>query len=159
MTGAGRILRPTSRNDPWDSIRRVGGTRSRDVAKFGSTVNPPGKELLAIAVRREREAVFCSSSSAKADDPVFQRMRVAASRGVLDARLRGHDRSLRREARCLLRRPVRHRLALHRVPYQRHEPIDPVHELAVGHGDEQREHHAEMQREQRPHRRGLAQDQ
>ena len=33
-----------------------------------------------------------------------------------------------------------------RIAYQRHEPIDAVHEFAVGHGDEQREHHAEMQR-------------
>ena len=38
------------------------------------------------------------------------------------------------------------------VTHQRDETIDAVYELAVGHGDEQREHHAEMQRQQRAHR-------
>ena len=44
-----------------------------------------------------------------------------------------------------------------RVTHQRDETIDAVYELAVGHGDEQREHHAEMQRQQRAHRGGVAQ--
>ena len=41
-------------------------------------------------------------------------------------------------------RPMHH-LPLPRVTHQRNVTIDAVDELAVGHGDEQREHHAEMQ--------------
>ena len=52
-----------------------------------------------------------------------------------------------------------HRLALHRIAHQRGKSIDAMQELAVGHRHEQRKHHAEMQRQQRAHRRGLAQDQ
>src|SRR5882762_4255123 len=36
---------------------------------------------------------------------------------------------------------------LPRITHQRDEAIDAVHEFAVGHGDEQREHQAEMQRQ------------
>ena len=57
---------------------------------------------------------------------------------------------------ALLRRSMRQRLALLRVAHQRDEAIDAVHELAVGHGDEQREHHAEMQREQQRPIAGVA---
>src|SRR3977135_4020832 len=42
---------------------------------------------------------------------------------------------------------VPHRPPLPRVAHQSYEAIDAMHEFSVGHGDEQREHHAEMQRE------------
>ncbi len=45
---------------------------------------------------------------------------------------------------------------LPRIAHQRGVAVDAVHELAVGHGDEQRKHHAEMQRQQRPHRGRVA---
>ena len=46
-----------------------------------------------------------------------------------------------------------------RIAHQRHVAINAVHEFAIGHGDEQRKHHAEMQRQQRAHRRRRAQKQ
>src|ERR1700730_551983 len=51
---------------------------------------------------------------------------------------------------------VPHLLPLPRIAHQRDVAIDAVHELAVGHGDEQGKHHAEMQRQQRPHRGRIA---
>ena len=52
-----------------------------------------------------------------------------------------------------------HHLPLPRIAYQRNVPIDAVDELAIRHRDEQREHHAEMQRQQRAHRSRIAQQQ
>ena len=40
--------------------------------------------------------------------------------------------------------------SLARIAHQRDESVDAVDELAVGHGQEQREDDAEMQRQQRP---------
>src|ERR1700676_1569363 len=45
------------------------------------------------------------------------------------------------------RRSTRHHPSLPGVAHQRDKAVETVHELAVGHGDEQRKHHAEMQRE------------
>src|SRR6202035_5668238 len=50
---------------------------------------------------------------------------------------------------------VPHHPPLPRVTDQRDIAVDAVHELAIGQGDEQRKHHAEMQRQQRPHRGGV----
>src|ERR1700722_16703060 len=51
---------------------------------------------------------------------------------------------------------VSHPLPFPRIAHQRDKAIDAVHEFAVGHGDEQRKHHAEMQRQWRSHRGGVA---
>src|SRR5689334_14555396 len=105
-----------------------------------------GKKLLAIALREgEREASslviarldratqYSRDRSDGADTP--------RNTGYPAFAFAGYDSRWRYR---LLRRAVRHRPALHRIAHQRDEPVDPVHELAVGHGDEQREHHAEM---------------
>jgi hypothetical protein len=42
---------------------------------------------------------------------------------------------------------VPHHPPLPRIAHQRDKAIEAVHKFAVGHGDEQREHHAEMQRQ------------
>src|ERR1700761_6524886 len=47
----------------------------------------------------------------------------------------------------LLRRAMQHHLPLAGVAHQGDVAVDAVDELAVGQGDEQREHHAEMQRQ------------
>src|SRR5260370_38537813 len=56
----------------------------------------------------------------------------------------------------LFLRAVPHHTPLPRIAHQRGVAIDAVHELAVGHGDEQRKYHAEMQRQQRSHGGGVA---
>lgn len=45
------------------------------------------------------------------------------------------------------------------VTHERSKTVDAVDEFSVGHGDEQRKHHAEMQRQERAHRRRRAQKQ
>src|SRR5258705_13379061 len=51
---------------------------------------------------------------------------------------------------------VPHHTPLPRIAHQCGVAIDTVHELAIGHGDEQRKHYAQMQRQQRPHGGGFA---
>src|ERR1700758_5558393 len=50
---------------------------------------------------------------------------------------------------------VPYHLPFPRIAHQGDKAIDAMHELAVGHRDKEREHDAQMQRQQRSHRRRI----
>src|SRR5438876_9096984 len=75
----------------------------------------------------------------------------ATKQSMLPCRTMDCFASLAMTGLFLFRHPLCCRLPLLRIAHQRHKPIDAVDEFSVGHGEEQREDDAEMQREQRAH--------
>lgn len=94
------------------------------------------------------------------DDPAFhvvKRKRAAwmpeSSPGMKTTIRSFHSRpGITRELQLLSRRSLGHVVPLPRVTHQCDEAVEAVHELAVGEGEEQREHKTQMQRQQRSHR-------